>query len=165
MTMKLTIIQDSSAESPREWDNSCKMMLHHRRYDLPNETGLSFRDYDSYDELREALGAEYKWVFNVYGYEHGGIAFSLRPFSCPWDSGQAGFICSDEEDRDKAYAQAEAELKTYTAWCNGEVYGYKIEDDNGEEIDSCWGFIGDPEESGMKEYVNNDGLWEARLHS
>lgn len=35
-----------------------------------------------------------------------------------------------------------AELDEYSAWRNGEVYGYVIKDDEGNELDSCWGFYG-----------------------
>jgi len=46
----------------------------------------------------------------------------------------------------KARASAEAvckgEIATWEAWCNGEVYGYTITDNDGEYLDSCWGFYG-----------------------
>ncbi len=32
----------------------------------------------------------------------------------------------------------DGELKTYTAWANGEVYGFILRDKEGNEIDSCW---------------------------
>lgn len=39
--------------------------------------------------------------------------------------------------------------KTYTHWCNGDVYGYTVELD-GDQIDSCYGFYGsDLEENGL----------------
>lgn len=34
-------------------------------------------------------------------------------------------------------------LEEYTDWCNGNVYGYTIEAQDGSDIDSCGGFIGD----------------------
>lgn len=38
---------------------------------------------------------------------------------------------------------AKAEVETWLAWCEGEVYGYKIvNDETGETLDSCWGFYG-----------------------
>lgn len=36
-----------------------------------------------------------------------------------------------------------AEITTYNQWASGEVYGYVIEDERGEHVDSCWGFYGD----------------------
>lgn len=36
----------------------------------------------------------------------------------------------------------EAELKEYNAYVTGDVFGYVIYDDAGNELDSCWGFYG-----------------------
>jgi hypothetical protein len=36
-------------------------------------------------------------------YEHGGIAVSTKPFSCPWDSGRIGFIFVSKEKLRKEY--------------------------------------------------------------
>jgi len=89
-----------------------------------------------------------------------------------WDSGQVGwiFITRDQilrefggsyvkEDgkqkwvvhakrmtskmREKAEACLCAEVKLYDRYLTGDVYGYIIEDDDGNRIDSCWGFYGD----------------------
>ena len=34
------------------------------------------------------------------------------------------------------------EVETYNSYLEGDVYGYVIEDENGEHLDSCWGFYG-----------------------
>lgn len=100
---------------------------------------------------------------SLYLYDHSGITMSTSGFSCPWDSGQVGYIYmtleqarkewsgTDAEIRAKALACLEAEVKVYDDYLTGEVYGYVIEDDDGEEIDSCWGFYGeeDCEQSGQ----------------
>ena len=44
-----------------------------------------------------------------------------------------------------------AELEELDAVLQGEVYGYAVEDADGETVDSCWGFI-DP-------YDSRPGLW------
>ena len=36
-----------------------------------------------------------------------------------------------------------SEVETYDDYLTGQVYGYIIEDENGEQLDSCWGFLGD----------------------
>lgn len=33
----------------------------------------------------------------IYAYEHGAIMVSLSPFSCSWDSGEAGIISGDKD--------------------------------------------------------------------
>jgi len=45
--------------------------------------------------------------------------------------------------REKAEACLCAEVKLYDRYLTGDVYGYIIEDDDGNRIDSCWGFYGD----------------------
>jgi hypothetical protein len=81
---------------------------------------------------------------------------ATTPFSCQWDSVQVGFIYTS---RKKAIAEwgnkvctakvkematkcLKEEVKTYDQFLQGEVYGYVIEDKDGNEIDSCWGFYG-----------------------
>ena len=51
-------------------------------------------------------------------------------------------------DREAARKCMLAEVKEYTQWMSGEVYGYVIKDADGNDLpgtmqDSCWGFIGD----------------------
>lgn len=41
---------------------------------------------------------------------------------------------------DWALRYLDGELSTYTSWCNGEVYYYEVETEDGEYIDSCGGF-------------------------
>lgn len=36
----------------------------------------------------------------------------------------------------------ESSANLYGAWCFGDVYGYSIEDSDGEHVDSCFGFYG-----------------------
>jgi hypothetical protein len=36
-------------------------------------------------------------------YEHRAVAVSTKPFSCPWDSGQIGFIFVSKEKLRKEY--------------------------------------------------------------
>jgi hypothetical protein len=105
-------------------------------------------------------------ILPLYLYDHSGITMSTGAFSCPWDSGEIGFIyvsmerareewghgdASDEEIRARAEKYLEGEVETYDAYISGQVYGYRIvetfgededEDEGGEELDSCWGFFG-----------------------
>ena len=47
-------------------------------------------------------------------------------------------------------------LKTLDNYIKGNVYWFKIEDENGDEVDSCGGFFGDIEENGMLEYLSKE---------
>jgi len=61
--------------------------------------------------------------------------------------------------RDSHACQLKHAAELYGAWAWGDVYGYVIEDSDGEHVDSCFGFYtSDPtgagfEESGMAEYA------------
>lgn len=67
-----------------------------------------------------------------------GIAFLTRDtIREEWGKGPAAYA--------KARAYLTAEVEEYAAWIAGRVYGYIVEDENGETVDSCWGFIGEEE--------------------
>ena len=40
-------------------------------------------------------------------------------------------------------AALESTLSAYCSWAIGDCYGFIIEDKDGDELDSCWGFVGD----------------------
>lgn len=101
------------------------------------------------------------WLWPVYGYVHSGVALSLTPFSCLFDSGVAGYIAVKRPSRGgewrtrKAFlSYAEACIETFNAYLAESCYGFKvIETDTDTVVDSCWGFIGfDHEKSGLYEY-------------
>lgn len=87
-------------------------------------------------------------------YDHSGITMSTVEFSCPWDSGQVGFIyvlTSDpefahidalEEKIKAAKARIEAEVREYDLHLRGEWYGYVVKDEDGAVLDSCGGYLG-----------------------
>jgi len=91
-------------------------------------------------------------LFPLYLFDHSGITISLSPFTCPWDSGQVGYVLVEKEKairefgkkkltkqaRDKVYRCIQGEVTTYDQYLSGEVYGYEIEDAG----ESCWGFYG-----------------------
>lgn len=95
-------------------------------------------------------------ILPLYLYDHSGITMRTAPFSCPWDSGQVGFVYVTLADVRKEYsmkrvtkairAKAESalrqEVSTYDDYLTGSVYGYVVETAEGEHVDSCWGFYG-----------------------
>lgn len=125
------------------------------------------------NEMDEA-GDKSEWiVFPLYMYDHSGTSYQCseggNPFSCRWDSGRVGVIALKRADvgtpgevhkRDgypdyvvpSYLEQAQQVCENYTAWANGEIYGYVVEDERGDTLDSCWGFIGDPDG-----YVRDEG--------
>lgn len=94
-------------------------------------------------------------ILPLYLYDHSGITISTAEFSCPWDSGQVGFIYAEKDNLTKQFGDnlnlAEvkniliAEVKEYDSYLQGECYGFELYK-NEELHDSCWGFIGTPKE-------------------
>lgn len=98
----------------------------------------------------------------LYLYDHGGITMSTSSFSCQWDSGQVGFIYIAKdgnavEDWEQAKRTMQSEVETYDQYLRGEVHGFVLLDEEGNELDACWGFYGsDYKTNGMADYVDLD---------
>lgn len=158
------IIRDESPQSPREWDNLGTMTFFHKRYNLGdkhNHTPESFNEFLEYNS--DGIVA-----VKVYGYEHGQLTISTKPFYCHFDSGVLGYIHVSKADAMKAFEQKEwtkeledkvikcleQEVETYDQYLTGDVYGFVVYDEDGQEVDSCWGFFGDDiKENGIMDYV------------
>lgn len=143
---KIKIYSDFDPESPRNCMNLGTFQVYHRRYLSPDPI---IRD--------EPFIAKDEIGLKVYGYDHGGIVYSTTPFSCPYDSGFAGVIFTSKAKArawfgvkrlhtKKVIDQLNYEVDLYSQYVNGEVYGYKVIDPEGKEIDSCWGFYGSDRE-------------------
>ncbi len=164
----IEIHHDSDAESPRSWDNVGTMVCMHRNYNLGDgqpkslgdwlgrslrELGLS-KDTDKYydfehdleneddEAMRKAFDMFDEQVIRLplYLYDHSGITMRTSPFSCPWDSGQVGFIYVTKEKARKEYGNLtksnlekvtkymEGEVEVYASYLEGACYGYVVKD-------------------------------------
>lgn len=177
------IFNDPEPINPRlEYENVCTMLVWHRRYNLGDPSGeyvdakgrrqREWRWGDSYKdrdwlEGRKLIEAEPcdlgpGLVLPLYLYDHSGLTISTGPFSCPWDSGQVGWIhCSYEKAneallfgplknprrsktlRKKMLACMNAEVETYDQYLRGDVYAYDLQflDEQGDWLveESCCG--------------------------
>jgi hypothetical protein len=160
----IEIVYDDSPESPRTWSNLGTFYGWHRRYTLGDS-----HTYPTPDACLQALChaepetptdtllkrlAKTHLVLPVYLYDHSGLALSLCPFACRFDSGQVGWMVAAYSDlrqtysvkritkavRAKAIANLKAELDIYAQYLNGEVYGYQVFDQQGFIAQSCYGF-------------------------
>ena len=110
----------------------------------------------------------------LYLFDHSGISMSTSSSTyrmmdgAGWDWRQVGVIYATSESirkffdrkrvtkklKDNARKALIEEVKTYSFYLEGEVYGYKLFVD-GEEADSCWGFYTDePGKSYMREHIS-----------
>jgi len=136
---------------PCRWgEGECLTVFRHRRYDFDGVD--PFDGADVTPRRVRAYGRKFGYdVFPVYMLDHSGLAFRLGstdPFAHVYmgmDSGLLGFLLLKREGwaKDRTTERvAESILDELTAWSNGWVYGYTVEDTNGETVDSCWGFVG-----------------------
>ena len=172
----INVQRDEDPMNPRvDWDNLGTMVCWHRNYNLGDDHSYSDPDHLWHklsglyeDELTEYLDSEQmdrcraatfkKYIIlPLYLYDHSGITMSTTGFSCPWDSGQVGYIYISLEQARKEYnwklvtktrrKQIEkyltGEVEVYDHYLTGNVYGYTItKGEDEEDIDSCWGFFG-----------------------
>lgn len=170
----LQMFQDTLAESPRSWSNLGTMAIFHKRYNFGDEVEFSSEDFPSWAEMEEHIKKEMKAavILPIYMYDHSGITINTQGFSCPWDSGQVGFIYATrdgirgeyhkhkltEEIIKQATQRLESEVKIMDRYLSGDVYGFHlIKRTPGKEdeiLDSCSGFYGDNlQENNMLDYI------------
>ena len=163
-------IQDAEIpESPREFDcNLGTMLCLHGKYNLGDKHNLEG------EEIEELYYSKDQISLPLYLYDHSGITMRTSSFSCPWDSGQVGIITVSKEKikrefnwknitkkREKQIKDyLESEVCIYDDYLTGNVYGFKVlapnEEDEFNELDSCWGYYGyDHEKSGLMEQAKS----------
>lgn len=97
-------------------------------------------------------------ILPLYLFDHSGLHISTQDLTKGpdgrWDAGQVGWVYADKksvcdeygkygvEERKQTVAALSAEVKLYDKYLSGECYGFQLYK-NGEEEDSCWGFLGD----------------------
>lgn len=158
LTLKLIVDEDSSRLDPTDPDNDeaqndTRFVVLHNSYQNPAERwGLNtVEDVAAFEAENAAPDAPWYHI-PLWMIDHSGTAYRVgqsNPFSCPWDSGRVGIVAlkrSEWGDGSDASLReiAESICSEYTAWANGEAYGYVIEDADGDEVPdgSCWGFLG-----------------------
>lgn len=171
----LKIVHDDSAESPRDCDNLGIIYYSHRSYKLGDIDISGKRDLLQAHYVEDHIGDK-DIHLPVYCYEHGNIAISTKPFSCPFDGYQIGFIAVSNAKCIEEYGQNYnietvkevliSEIKLFNQYLNGDVYGFELYEINkcdkcghgdDEIIDSCYGFYGqDIETNGILDYLDDD---------
>lgn len=166
--LTIEIHTDDSPMNPRtEYDNVGKLVIFEgRRSNFAGVDELNgefkLEDFPNWDEMDTEVLKRYPRaeLLPVYRYEHGDVAYNTTGFNDSWDSGRVGFILCTREDvikewgkkiatakaREHARGYLACEVETYSQWANGEVFGYIVKDEHGNDMDdlheSCWGFYG-----------------------
>jgi hypothetical protein len=165
----IKIVQDEHAESPDRWGNDDVFLVYdHRQFNVERKGFDPTEIFEHITESKEFMYEGY-YVYPVYAYIHSGVALSLGkqeyPFSNTarnWDTSMKGFCLVRKEKDENHYLHegevgkgtkqwepneaqivAEGIVETWNTYLSGEVYGYQIDDKDGEEVDACWGFYGE----------------------
>jgi hypothetical protein len=148
---------DHRDDTSRDWDNLGTMVCWHRRYQLGDKHEFKTpQDFEESDERKDIA-----LMLPLGLIDHSGISMYVGSgaHACDpggWDSGQVGWIYVTRAKLRSEYsrkyvtksllAKAEevlrGEVKTYDQDLTGDVYGYIIEDEHGNDVESCWGFYG-----------------------
>jgi hypothetical protein len=108
-------------------------------------------------------------ILPVYLYDHSGLTINTTGFTCPWDSGQIGWIYASHaqvkaeygavmpENLKKAESLLESEVKLFDYYLTDQCYGFQLFEGD-VETDSCWGFFGDIRDvqDAVKEYLPDE---------
>jgi hypothetical protein len=186
LTVKL-YTDDDPSNPRTDNDNACKLACWHRRYHLGDEgqgypskrTGTAFPEPQDYHETKREwakAGDPVVLELALWLYDHSGITIYVAGSgapgtNCPWDSGQVGWAYMRRSDvlsnfmvkrlSKKVLQQAEdlmrAEVEEYDQYLRGEVYSYVVEDQDGEQLDSCSGYFG---YEYAKQEAKAAGLWQ-----
>ena len=160
----------SEFSSPEAWYDS-----------IMGEDAFYKQKEKSQENNRSAVGFAYDLCANldkkgiyalpILKYEHDLVKYYIGDSVDRWDGGVVGFAWRDKKELCKEYGVkklsqklktetiekvVESELKAYTNFANGEVYGFELysREDGEDVIDSCYGFIG---------YDSTDDLFKAVL--
>ena len=156
--LKVILEHDVDIECPADMDCQWKLYsfnTRHINHKTPEELGLG--PQDEYGEpkilnigLRKKLSVGLAFILSYF--EHSNSLWFIKGNKTmpdmQWDGTRiAGLLVWEHKPSDigaKTYADrekdAEAFLESYNGWANGEGYMYRVEDEKGENKDSCAGF-------------------------
>ena len=153
--LTLIVVAEEHPLNPREeYELLGQMLCWHGRYSLGDK-----HDWSEPGEFRQHLKSCTGMIaLPVYLYDHSGLALATTPFHCPWDSGQVGWIWMTRDVALAAFSrggkrltpkmrrQAEealqAEAREYHQYLSGNVWHIRVENEDGDIVDSCGGFYG-----------------------
>lgn len=172
----VTLYYDSDIANPTEWDGQWQLYSFNRRHNAYEDPERFFPNGHPTIGLRRKLdvGLAFTLSYTEHGncrWFRGGEERSGRRGDYDFDTVRfAGLLIWEHPPRDlgaqtleERQRDADQFLETYTAWANGDGYGFMVEDvdANGErtEITSTFGFYGNDLEymaSQIREAVGDD---------
>jgi len=157
---KIKVYYDDMGQDfdPRAEDyNFGNMAIYHGRYTLGDR--LCKENFPEPEDIIAWIKSQGKEVISlpIFMYDHSGICLNTSGYSCPWDSGQVGFIyITRKEAREKMEVSRitqkqekkiiewlRGEVEHYSQFLEGHVYYFDACDENDDSIDCCSGYVGD----------------------
>lgn len=168
----IEIMPDDYPESPREWDNLGTMYYRHRGYILGDQEipesyysdklgdTVYIDSAESFSDWIEETQGQIAVMLPLAIYDHSGVTMwcgsRWSGIDPQWDCSDVGFIVVTKEKireeygvkriskqlLDKVEKILQAEVETFDQYLTGDVYGFSVTDESGEEINSCCGFYG-----------------------
>ena len=153
----IELIPDDDAENPKEWaDGPCFLLHYHRQFThypkgMPTH-GQAYVDWlgENYYEVPKD---EREWlVFPLESYIHGGVMLAFEGAGNfpdrQWDVSRCGSILVKKSELWRGadpQKLAEAHLAEWNMYLSGDIWGFKVLDAEGEEVDLdvCWGNYGE----------------------
>lgn len=147
-TIELFYDELAHEDSPRDWDNCGVLAQLSDRFLQPDKADSRadalIEAWDRYNRDTDKVERYARAYLNAVAVEW-------------WDDPRSesrivGIIdreTATEERLPDPSATLKGELRTYAQWANGEVYLWTVTDPDGEFVDSCGGYIGDPEDAAM----------------
>lgn len=119
------------------------------------DTDTIVDEYFDHSNCKSIL-EDYVFIRPISMYEHSGCTVYYGSPCDRWDSGYIGYGYMTKKEVIKGWGESYAEtwkeqaksimdgsMEVYDSYVRGDVYGFVIEDEDGDEVDSCWGFYGD----------------------
>lgn len=152
----------------------------------PGFSYIGHEALEKYEEFKIRQDKGEIFMLPIYMYEHGGQTISLEDFHDRFDSGVCAYAfvekkrifeeypdATEENWEEKAYKAIQVEIDIYDKYIKGETYAWLLEKAEETEHkrksdgyvwttieweleDSCGGYLGDPEESGLIEQAVGD---------
>lgn len=143
---KVTIEPDEDVENPREYQNDHAFIVttRNRYFQVAGPNGETASTIGENLEEWKKTHHVYKLNALIHSGVHLSIVSDLKQYYMGFDSGQIGFllVTRDESEIPDADKYAEGMVETWNQYLSGDVWGYTIEDGEGNEIESCWGLYG-----------------------
>lgn len=160
----IEIHSDENCESPDTWGNRDAFLVYDHGSFSVERDNFNPETINDHCSDKKCLFYNGYFVFPVFAYIHSGVALSLSkngyPFNYPFDTSMRGFVLIERQKgtytRKQAIIVAEGIVKEWNDYLSGNVYGF----DTGN--DSCWGFYGDYETSGIIEEAKNSIDYEIK---